>query len=166
MATAPTSHKHLSIYLNDHLGASTAEIELARRIAGENEGTELGTFMDGLVQEIAADRRTLDEVMRTFGVPANPVKTTVAWVGEKIGRLKLNGSLTDYSPLSRVEELEALSLGIDGKRLMWVAFAETPVAERIGQDRLAELARRAEQQRAGVERFRRDAARQTFADAS
>ena len=163
-ATALTTSTPLSIYLNDHLAGSTGGIELARRIAGENQGTELGTFMEGLVREIGEDRHALDEVMRTFGVPANPAKTTAAWVGEKIGRLKFNGSLTGYTPLSRFEELEALSLGLEGKRLMWVAFTDTPVSERIGRERLDELARRAEQQRAGVERFRRDAAREAFAE--
>ena len=50
------------------------------------------------------------------------VKVTAAWVGEKAGRLKPNGQLTGYSPLSRVVELEGLSLGIEGKRLLWVSL--------------------------------------------
>ena len=36
------------------------------------------------------------------------------WVAEKAGRLKLNGSLLTYSPLSRLVELEGLSLGVEG----------------------------------------------------
>jgi hypothetical protein len=38
---------------------------------------------------------------------------------EKIGRLKLNGQLRGYSPLSRLLELEGLALGIEGKLALW-----------------------------------------------
>ena len=34
-------------------------------------------------------------------------KDGAAWVAEKLGRLKTNGQLTGYSPLSRLVELEA-----------------------------------------------------------
>jgi hypothetical protein len=44
------------------------------------------------------------------------VKNIAAWGIEKVGRLKLNGQLTGYSPLSRVVELEGLLAGIAGKR--------------------------------------------------
>ena len=40
------------------------------------------------------------------------------------GRLKPNGQLTGYSPLSRVVELEGLALGITGKLALWKALRE------------------------------------------
>ena len=39
----------------------------------------------------------------------------MAWSAEKFGRLKLNGQLSGYSPLSRLEELEILALVAEGK---------------------------------------------------
>ena len=36
---------YLAIYLNDHLAGSTAGVELARRTAHENDGSELGAFL-------------------------------------------------------------------------------------------------------------------------
>jgi hypothetical protein len=42
-----------------------------------------------------------------------------AWTGEKAGRLKLNGHLFTYSPLSRLEELELLALSVPRKRTLW-----------------------------------------------
>jgi hypothetical protein len=147
--------KYLGIYLNDHLAGSTGGLELAKRAAGEYEGTELGTFLDGLRAEIEADRHELEAIMEQLGVTANPAKQAVAWAGEKAGRLKLNGELRGTSPLTPFVELEMLSLGIEGKRLMWVAFAAVdPMAREIGAERLARLIRRAEEQRAGVERHR------------
>jgi hypothetical protein len=155
--------KYLGIYLNDHLAGSTGGLELAKRAAGEYEGTELGAFLDGLRADIEADRRELETIMGQLGVQANPAKQAVAWAGEKAGRLKLNGELRGTSPLTPFIELEALSLGIEGKRLMWVALAATePVAREIGEERLERLIGRAERQRDGVERHRIEQARQAL----
>jgi hypothetical protein len=57
-----------------------------------------------------------------------------------------------------VVELEALDLGIEGKRLLWIALLESQ-PERFGAERLRELIERAERQRTGVEEHRRRAAR-------
>jgi hypothetical protein len=92
---------------------------LARRTRGSNEGSELGRMLDELATEIEADQATLREVMARLGVAESKVKPAGAWLGEKLGRLKPNGSLHGYSDLSRVVELEGLSLGIHGKRLLW-----------------------------------------------
>jgi DUF971 family protein len=154
--------KYLAIYLNDHLAGSMVGIELAKRAAGENQGSELGRFLSGLAEEIEADRAALREIMSELGVGEDRPKLVVAWATEKVGRLKLNGELLRYSPLSPLVELEGLSLGIEGKRLLWVALTETE-AERIGAERLRELIGRAESQRAGVERHRVAVARAAFA---
>ena len=46
---------------------------------------------------------------RTSASAATSSKNAGAWALEKVGRLKLNGELTSYSPLSRVVELEGLA---------------------------------------------------------
>jgi hypothetical protein len=153
--------KYLSIHLNDHLAGSTVALELVKRAARENEGSELGAFLNGLATEIAADRRTLVGIMSLLGVSVDHPKRALAWLAEKVGRLKLNGSLIGYSPLSPLVELETLSLGIEGKRLLWVALADS-VADRIGAERLQELIARADRQRAGVEHHRLEAARRAI----
>jgi hypothetical protein len=154
---ASDADKYLVIYLNDHLGGSTTGLELAKRIRNENEGTELGAFMEPLVDEIAEDRQTLLEFMDLIDAGQDRLKVAGGWITEKLGRLKLNGQLIGYSPLSRFIELEALSLGIEGKRLLWVTLLNTQ-PERFGADRLRELVARAERQRDGVELHRRQAA--------
>jgi hypothetical protein len=154
--------KFLGIYLNDHLAGSTGGLELVKRAAGENEGTELGGFLSGLQEEIAADRRELEKIMDELGVGRDQAKVAMGWVTEKAGRLKFNGVLTGYSPLSPLVELEALSLGIEGKRLMWVALSDV-AADRIGEQRLAELTARAERQREALEPHRLNAARMAAA---
>jgi hypothetical protein len=153
--------KYLGIYLNDHLGGSTAGIELAKRITGETAGTDLGAFMEGLTAEIAEDRETLLEFMRTVGADPHRLKVAGGWITEKIGRLKPNGEILGSSPLSRMIELETLSLGIEGKRLLWEALLDTQ-AERLGAMRLQDLVARAERQREGLEDYRRRAAHEAF----
>lgn len=145
--------KYLPIYLNDHLTGSTFALELAGRAARENRGSELGGFLAGLKLEIERDRSTLEEIMASLGVTKDPLKRPLAWIAEKAGRLKLNGEILHQSPLSPTLELEVLSVGIEGKRLLWLALAETH-AEAIGAARLTELVARAEEQRSGVERHR------------
>jgi hypothetical protein len=154
--TVLTSEK-LPIYLNDHLAGATVGVELAKRTRANNQGTELGEFLDRLVNEIAADRETLKSLMRELGVRPDPVKTHGAWVAEKVGRLKLNGQLTGYSPLSRLVELEALAMGVNGKRAMWAAL-EHAIAARVPEFDFAELGRRAERQATEIEDHRLAAA--------
>src|SRR5215208_3863336 len=48
--------KYLPIYLNDHLAAAVGAVQLARRAAGQNEGTEYGEALAGLAGEIGRAR--------------------------------------------------------------------------------------------------------------
>jgi hypothetical protein len=85
------------------------------------------------------------------------------WVGEKVARLKLNGQLRGYSPLSRVVELEALSVGVAGKLALWQSLASVPaLSERLSGFDLDQLAERARRQRTEIEEQRVNAARETF----
>ena len=106
----------LGIYLNDHLAGAVAGTELARRLAGaERDIPALARLAD----EIASDRAALLDMMAALDVPVRRYKTVAAWAGEKVARLKLNGRLVTRSPLSRVIELEALRLGVEGKVAGW-----------------------------------------------
>jgi hypothetical protein len=156
-----TTTKYLAIYLNDHLAGSTGGLELVKRAAGEHEGTALGTFLAELRDEIAEDRQVLEELMERLGVTQDKAKVAVAWAGEKAARLKLNGELRGTSPLTPLIELETLSVGVEGKRLLWLALSEAEGLP-LSKERLAELVVRAEHQREGIEFHRREAARQAL----
>lgn len=152
----------LAIYLNDHLAGATGGVELARRARSSNRGTKLGEALEGICAEVEADRSTLERVMELLEVKRSRSKVAGAWAAEKLGRLKLNGRLTGYSPLSRLVELEMLHLAITGKIQLWQALDETQ-ASRLAQFDLPGLAKRAESQRVRVERLRLDAGRGAFA---
>jgi hypothetical protein len=157
------NEKYLRIYLQDHLAGSTTGLELARRTASANEGNAYGPPLAKVADDIASDRRQLENVIRDLGFGADKLKNIAAWGLEKVGRLKLNGELTSYSPLSRVVELEGLLTGITGKRGLWVALLEVAPGEpRLDAALLERLRDRADEQRITVEALREKAAREAF----
>jgi hypothetical protein len=155
--------KYLDVYLNDHLAGATLGHELAKRAASSNEGTGYGTFLSELEHEIAEDRASLVRLMERFEIKQDRIKTTGAYLGEKLGRLKPNAQLVGYSPLSRVVELEFLTLGVTGKLGLWRALLAVAHAdERLDAQELGTLAERAESQRVELEQQRLKAAEDTF----
>jgi hypothetical protein len=68
--------------------------------------------------------------MHRLGIRINPVKIGLAVGAERLGRLKLNGRLGTYSPLSRFMELDVLAMGIEGKKLLWTTCATSPISLR------------------------------------
>jgi hypothetical protein len=136
----------LAIYLNDHLAGATTGVELARRLRASNEDDpEFGPALAEVCAEIEADRETLRAVMDLLGVGQSKLKPLGAVLGERLGRLKLNGQLRGYSPLSRLDELELLQIGVVGKRRLWRALEHTHAADLPGFD-LGVLAQRAGEQ--------------------
>lgn len=145
----------LGIYLRDQLALGVLWRELARRAQRSNRGTALGDALDRVAVGIAEDVETFESIMRELGIRPNPVKAGLAVVAERCGRLKLNGRLRSYSPLSRFEELEFLAMGIDGKKQLWTTLRDLASLEsRLPQVDFDDLINRAERQRAELEPFR------------
>ena len=146
----------LRIYLNDHLAGATLGLELGRRALRENRDNPFGEFLDGLVREIAEDRASLERLMDTLGIRRSRVKPALALAAERAGRLKLNGRVRSYSPLSRLLELEGLTIGVQGKLAMWRNLKESVELPPDAPD-LARLIARAERQLEALERQRVEA---------
>lgn len=123
----------IEIYLRDHHAAASAAVEFMRRIINSNRDNDFGRWAEALGAEIAEDQRSLEEIMQAVDVSPSRVKDAGARMAEKLGRLKLNGQLTGYSPLSRVLEFEGLCLAISGKVGLWRALR----VARQGDERLA-----------------------------
>jgi hypothetical protein len=153
----------LSIYLNDHLAGATAGVSLARRAAGNNRSTPYGPVLATLADEIAEDRRALLELMGRLSVGQDRLKMAVSWGAEQAARLKPNGEVLGYSPLSRLEELEALALGVQGKLMLWLTLRRTHGTDpRLRGLDLEELIERARSQRRRLERERTRAANEAL----
>src|SRR4051812_10043910 len=153
--------KLLSIYLNDHLAGATVGRELAGRAAGANRGNGFGEFLERLRAEIVEDRAALIGVIDALGGKRDPLKAVGGLAAERIGRLKLNGSLRSYSPLSRLVELEALLAGVDAKRSLWNVLLELELLELAAFD-FDTLAMRASDQHAALSERRQEAAQIAF----
>lgn len=153
----------LAIYLNDHLAGSTLGLELAKRAAGSNEESSYGAALAALTIEIEEDRDALLRLIEHLGFREDHLKVTGGWIAEKLGRLKLNGSLLEYSPLSRLIELEGLYLGVTGKLSLWENLRAS-LGDRVGDVDLAELAARADSQRTSLGDLRTQAAAEALGD--
>jgi hypothetical protein len=155
---------YLSIYLNDHLAGAALAGRIAERAVGQNADHPVGDALRVLSHEIEEDRESLIRVMELVGARRDPVKVGAMWAAERLGRVfKFNGHLVRYSPLSRYEELELLSLGVEGKLLMWrtlESLAQTD--KRLQGFDFATLIKRARAQRDELERYRLDAATEAF----
>jgi hypothetical protein len=159
------TNRLLGIYLNDQLAAGVLWRETARRAQRSNEGGELGASLARVATAIAEDVATFERIMDRLGVRRNPVKTALAILAERAGRLKLNGRLTSYSPLSRFVELEFLAYGIEGKKILWQNLRDCArLSERLPDVDFDELIARARSQRDEIEPFRLRAGAAALAD--
>src|SRR5205085_912275 len=117
-----------------------------------NRGSSYTSFLERLAVEVEEDRQSLLAIMRALDVGVDQLKVVGGWGAEKLGRLKLNGRLLGYSPLSRVVELEALGLGISGKLALWRALDDLkPQQPELGRFDLQKLIERGERQLHEVE---------------
>ena len=153
----------LAIYLNDHLAGATGGLELARRVAGTGQVPAAPVQLRQFAEEVAEDRDTLLRIMGTLGIPVRSYKVWAAWAGEKAGRLKPNGRLTSRSPLSNLEELELLRLGVEGKAAGWRTLRTLADRDsRLEAAQLDELISRAGRQAGFLEESRIRAAEQVI----
>ena len=154
------ARERLHTYLNDHLAGSVAAIELLDDlIEHHSEDRFAKTFRDWR-DEIQADQETLRNLIRKLGAEESAMRKAGAWVAEKFSRIKV-GDVDESAGL--LQALEALALGITGKRLLWRSLAAIaanfPALQ--GTD-FSELEKRAQDQFERVETLRIQMAREAF----
>ena len=98
-----------------------------------------------ICSEIEADREALVRLMERLEIGRDPVKPALAKIAERLGRLKLNGRIRGYSPLSRVLEIEILSGMVGAKMQFWNAL-EQSFGESLDGFDFHDLATRADRQ--------------------
>ena len=158
------ANQHLATYLNDHLAGSVVALELLEHLEGAHADTPLADFFSNLRSEIAADREELESLMGRLHISQSRTRKASAWVTEKFTEIKLRLDDPGDGDLRLFESLEALSLGIEGKRSLWLALSTvaevTPALRLVDYERLKQ---RAEEQRSRVEVVRLDTARTALA---
>jgi hypothetical protein len=135
-----------SAYLNDHLAGSIAGVEIARRCAQDTDDQELKQALRRMMGEIDEDRLALTSIMAAMNVTPSIKKQALATVSAWISWATASAGLGDQE-VRRLRDLEALCVGVWGKRLLWGALARLPADQgTVASSVLDRLARRAEDQ--------------------
>ena len=142
----------LHVYLNDHLAGATAGTDLVKQAAEQHEGTEIGEFFASLSGEIGADYNTLTVLIDRLGINVSGAKGTMADLGIKVTEPKFSGDTVGSADFGAFITLETLSMGVEGKRCMWMALKaiEGDVPE-LADTALDTLIERAQDQRDRIE---------------
>ena len=153
------AERPMDIYLNDHMAGAMLGSELAAQLRDRNEGTPLGELMIPIAAEIEEDRETLSDLMDALEVSRNPIKQAGGWVAEKWSRVKFSGAGTGDAEHGNFMAIESLTLGVTGKRYLWVALdAVQSRDEKLGTVDLTRLIERANAQLDVLEQARLQAA--------
>jgi hypothetical protein len=157
------ANEHIATYLNDHLAGSVVALELLDHLESSHSETELGAFFRQLRGDIAADQDELQSLMERLEIAESRTRKASAWLAEKMTALKLRFDDPQDGPLRLFESLEALSLGIEGKRSLWIALMSA--SEKSSSLRILDyerLTQRAQEQRDRVETRRIETARKAL----
>jgi hypothetical protein len=160
------AEQHLATYLNDHLAGAEVALELLEHLERGHAGTPVARFAAELRAEIASDRRELEALMGRLHIAVSRPSQAAAWLTEKMTELKLRLDDPAGGALRLLEAFEGLSIGIEGKRLLWRSLAAASGATpALGGTDYGRLERRAEEQRRGVETVRLEAAKAALGSA-
>jgi len=154
--------RRLRTYLRDHYAGSSTALRTAQRCFARNRGNVTGAFAQRLVGHIHSDRALLREVMDRAGARPDRIQSGMGRVSAAASRLKLRGVLGSR-PVTRIEELEALTLGAAGRAALWQAL-DAGCADDLRFEGLdfAGRARRANEDLQTLEHLRRRAAADAF----
>lgn len=146
-ASKPGDSRFVRSYVQHHLVGSRAGLDLFERASSSHSDGETRAALTRLAREVAEDREALQRIADDLGASHVQPAQLAASIGERLARLKPNGRLVRRSPLSDVAELEAMILGVTGKRQCWVALALLADADpRLDRQNLERLRERADAQ--------------------
>ena len=154
------ANEYVATYLNDHLAGSVVALELLEHLEATHAENDLIAFFKQLRTDIAADRDELQGLMERLDIGESRTRKATTWLATKLTELKLRFDDPQTGPLRLFESLEALSLGIEGKRSLWMALgAAAEISPLLRVADYERLTQRAQEQRNRVERLRITTAR-------
>ncbi|WP_217913903.1 hypothetical protein [Miltoncostaea marina] len=118
----------LRIYLGDHLAMMRAGAALVGRMRGGGHHGAAAALLERAAAELDAGQEAATVLLRQLGAGPPLAKLAAATLGERLGRMKLNGRIASRSPLSDVLELEGLGLVLLGSAALWRALERAEVA--------------------------------------
>ncbi|TWT88353.1 hypothetical protein Mal64_18330 [Pseudobythopirellula maris] len=151
----------LRAYLLDHLAGGESAIRTLEDFRRHEGRCAVSQLAERLVSDIQADRDVLRRLLREAGGSNNPLRRLFSWLGAKLGGLKFWRRFS--GELGPFEGAEILSLGILGKRALWVALRQLQAEAGLFPDEdFGALISKAEEQYQIVEDKRIEMIRQAF----
>lgn len=155
--------ENLTSYLNDHLAGSVGALELLDRLIEVYEEKPLGIFFRELRDDIHEDQEKLRNLIQEAGAEESAVRKAGAWLVEKISRAKMPVSESSGDEMGLFLALEALALGIMGKKSLWQALqAASPAIPQLAGLDYPALENRAVEQYERVDAKRLELARRVL----
>src|SRR5689334_3879353 len=153
----------LAEYLNDHQAGSVAALELLDRLVETYAGKSLERFFRELRDDIRQDQEELEGLIAKLGIEQSAVRKAGAWLAEKFSRPKIDLEADSKSDPGLFLALEALVLGITGKRSLWRALqAASRAVPELARLDYSGLEKRAIEQCERVEARRLEIGRSVF----
>lgn len=158
--------QELTRYLNDHLAGSSGALLLIQKLADNHDAPEARKYFLRLKEQVEADRSLLEELLERIGQKSSALLKMAGGIAARVGGIKLMWEQIEPGKLGLFEALEMLALGVQGKRLLWLALSEiAPMFPEWNGIAFAELELQAIQQRDNIEFWRIRAAMGILADA-
>ena len=152
--------QELERYLNDHLAGATGALLVIDHIIGTMDKPEARKFFARLKEDVKADSDLLEELLGNADMHSSTALKVAGGVTARVGLLKLMWEGLEPGKLGMFEALEMLALGVQGKRLLWLAIQEiAPGYPEWSEHDFFDLEQRAIEQRDGIEHWRLEAAR-------
>ena len=143
----------LIAYLRDHLSGSDMAVRVVHRLASTYQATEDGMLFRRLSRELEEDRSVVRALLRQLGASGRSMKRIAGYASGAVLSVTAGGEPGD---LSLFRTLEALSIGVQGKRCLWRALQNLrPVPPTVHGMDFVELEAKAVRQWEAIEERRR-----------
>jgi hypothetical protein len=150
----------LIAYLRDHLSGADVAIRVVHRLGSTNRDPEDGTLFRRLSREFEEDHSIVRSLLTHLGASGRSIKRAAGFASGAVLSVGAGGEAGD---LSLLRTLEALAIGVQGKRCMWRALQDLRTAPSSGDGmNFVELEAKAIRQWEAIEERRRALVARTF----
>jgi hypothetical protein len=163
-STSLRKRQALIAYLRDHLTGSDVALRVVDRLGSTHQGTEDGTLFRRLSTEFEEDRAVVRTLLTQLGASGRSIKRAAGYASGTVLSVTAGG---DPGDLSLLRTLEALAIGVQGKRCMWRALQNLRIVPSTVQGmNVVELEAKAVRQWEAIEERRCALVERTFSAAA
>ena len=152
--------KAFATYLRDHLAGADTAIQMVQGLSGAYREVPEGALFESLYEQFCEDRGVVEAILAELGYSSRSAKRLAGQATGSALRAVAGGAPGD---LSLFRTLEALAIGVEGKRCLWrAAQALVTLPHPPGRRSFVELEADAVRQWETIERHRWSLVPRTF----